>query len=57
MLAKLASRNQLTLPKALLAEVGSTDYFDVTAENGKIVLAPVRVNRFNEVRAQHARTA
>ncbi len=28
MLAKLTSKNQLALPKALLAEVGSADYFD-----------------------------
>ena len=45
MLAKLTSKNQLTLPKAVTASVEPTEYFDVTTENGRIVLTPVRVNR------------
>ena len=52
MLAKLTSKNQLTLPKAVLAEVGSMDYFDATAENRKNVLTPVRINGIDEVRAK-----
>jgi len=50
MLAKLTSKNQLTLPKAVLASCPDTEYFDVTEENGRIVLVPVRVNRANAVR-------
>ena len=45
MLAKLTSKNQLTLPKAVVADVQGCEYFDVTAENGRIVLTPVRLNR------------
>ena len=45
MLAKLTSENQLTLPKALLGEFPACDYFDVTKENGRIVLTPVRLTR------------
>ena len=45
MLAKPISKNQLTLPKSATAAVGATDYFDVTTENGRIALTPVRVNR------------
>ena len=45
MFAKLTSKNQLTLPKTVTAEVETTDYFDVVAENGRIVLTPVRINR------------
>ena len=52
MLAKLTSKNQLTLPKAVLAEFQACEYFDVTAENGRIVLTPVRVTRANEVRVK-----
>ena len=54
MLAKLTSKNQLTLPKAVTATVEATEYFDVTAENGRIVLTPVRLNRADGVRAKLA---
>lgn len=49
MLAKLTSRNRLTLPKAVIATVENTEYFDVTTEDGRIVLTPVRVNRADGV--------
>jgi|GEM_PF-129072 len=52
MLAKLTSKNQLTLPKALVAVVQGTEYFDVVEENGRIVLTPVRINRADAVRAK-----
>ena len=54
MLAKLTSKNQLTLPKAVTAAVEATEYFDVTTDNGRIVLTPVRVNRADGVRAKLA---
>ena len=54
MLAKLTSKNQLTLPKSVIATVEATEYFHVTAENGRIVLTPVRVNRAGAVRAKLA---
>lgn len=54
MLAKLTSKNQLTLPKAVTTKVEPTDYFDVTTENGRIVLTPVRLNRADGVRAKLA---
>lgn len=54
MLAKLTAKNQLTLPKAVLAAFPEAEYFDVTEENGRIVLAPVRVTRANAVRAKLA---
>ncbi len=54
MLAKLTSENQLTLPKAVTAAVEAAEYFDVVAENGRIVLTPVRVNRADAVRAKLA---
>ena len=54
MLAKLTSKNQLTLPKAVTAAVDAAEYFDVVAENGRIVLTPVRVNRADAVRSKLA---
>jgi hypothetical protein len=54
MLAKMTAKNQLTLPKAVTDLVGATDYFEVEARNGQIVLTPVRIQRANAVRAKLA---
>ena len=54
MLAKLTAKNQLTLPKAIVSAVQDTEYFDVTEENGRIMLTPVRINRAGVVRAKLA---
>lgn len=43
MLAKLTSKNQLTLPKAVVKAMPASDYFDVVVENGRIVLTPVQI--------------
>ena len=50
MLAKKSSKNQITLPKAIVASIGDVDYFDVTIRNDRIILEPVRTNRGSEVR-------
>jgi UDP-N-acetylglucosamine enolpyruvyl transferase len=50
MLAKLTAKNQVTLPKAVVSRVESTEYFDVTVASGSIVLTPVRVQKANAVR-------
>ena len=52
MLAKMTSKNQLTLPKSVTAAVGPADYFDVEARNCQIVLTPVRIQRGDAVRAK-----
>ena len=54
MLAKLTSKNQLTLPKAATAAIGPVEYFEVEARNGVIVLTPVRLQRGDSVRAKLA---
>lgn len=54
MLAKITSKNQLTLPKAVVAAVGATEYFDVEVHQGQIVLTPVRIQRGDAVRAKLA---
>ena len=54
MLAKLTSKNQLTLPKSVTQAVGTTEYFDVEARAGQIILTPVRIQRGDAVRAKLA---
>jgi hypothetical protein len=54
MLAKLTSKNQLTLPKAVISACQGAEYFEVTEDNGRIVLTPVRLNRADAVRAKLA---
>jgi hypothetical protein len=51
-LAKLTSKNQLTLPKAVTNAVGPAEYFEVVAQNGQIILTPVRIQRADAVRAK-----
>ncbi|MDR2216275.1 MAG: AbrB/MazE/SpoVT family DNA-binding domain-containing protein [Nevskiaceae bacterium] len=50
MLAKLTSKNQITLPKAIVSSVDVAEYFEVAVENGRIVLTPVRVQQAQAVR-------
>jgi len=50
MLAKRTAKNQITLPQALVEAAGTSDYYDVTVEDGRIVLTPVRVQRADAVR-------
>jgi hypothetical protein len=54
MLAKMTSKNQLTLPKSVVQSVGATEYFDVEVRSGQIVLTPVRIQRGDAVRAKLA---
>ena len=54
MLAKITSKNQLTLPKAAVQAVGAAEYFDVAVREGQIVLTPVRIQRGDAVRAKLA---
>ena len=54
MLAKMTTKNQLTLPKSVTSAVGPTEYFDVQAKDGQIILTPVRIQRADAVRAKLA---
>ncbi len=54
MLAKITAKNQLTLPKSLTQAVGATEYFDVEARGGQLILTPVRIQRSDAVRAKLA---
>ncbi|MBG7602207.1 MAG: AbrB/MazE/SpoVT family DNA-binding domain-containing protein [Gammaproteobacteria bacterium] len=50
MLAKMTSKNQVTLPKAVVSKVAVSDYFDIEVEGGRIVLTPVRLQKADAVR-------
>lgn len=49
MLAKLTSKNQLTLPKAIVQQVNA-EYFEVSTENGRVILTPVKIQQADSVR-------
>jgi len=53
-LAKKTIKNQITLPKAVVARFSGVDYFDVTTDEECIVLRPLRESRADEVRARLA---
>jgi bifunctional DNA-binding transcriptional regulator/antitoxin component of YhaV-PrlF toxin-antitoxin module len=50
MLAKMTSKNQITLPKAVITGIEATDYFDVSVEDGRIILTPVKIQQAQAVR-------
>ncbi len=50
MLAKVTSKNQLTLPKQMLDAVGRPTYFQVDVEEGRLVLTPARIGSADAVR-------
>ncbi|MDF1554058.1 MAG: AbrB/MazE/SpoVT family DNA-binding domain-containing protein [Deferrisomatales bacterium] len=54
MLAKITSKNQLTLPKKITAAIGPAEYFDIEVVDGQIVLTPVRIQRADALRAKLA---
>ena len=52
MLAKLTSKNQLTLPKAVVQQVGTPEYFEIATLDGRIVLTPVKIQKSDAVRCK-----
>jgi bifunctional DNA-binding transcriptional regulator/antitoxin component of YhaV-PrlF toxin-antitoxin module len=54
MLAKLTSKNQLTLPKSITKAIGASEYFDVKVEDGQIILTPIKIQRADAVRSKLA---
>ena len=43
MLSKLTAKNQITIPKKILAQLPEARYFEVELSEGQIVLRPVKV--------------
>jgi len=54
MLAKLSSKNQVTLPKRLTESFGPFEYLEVEVADGRIVLTPVRLQKADAVRKKLA---
>ena len=54
MLAKKTTKNQITLPKTVIARFTGVDHFDVTTDGESIILRPLRQSRAGEVRARLA---
>jgi len=48
MLAKKTSKNQVTLPKAIVQQIPDTEYFDVSVQKGAVLLKPVVVSVLGE---------
>jgi hypothetical protein len=44
MLAKLTTKNQITLPREVIKEFKGIEYFDAMVKDGRIVLEPVRIH-------------
>ena len=42
MLAKITSKNQITIPKKIIDQIPETNYFDVELKDGLIVLRPLK---------------
>ena len=49
MRAKLTSKNQLTIPKAVAKEFAGVEYFEVSTDGSSITLKPFRRSRIEEV--------
>lgn len=54
MLAKITSKNQLTLPKSITQGLGPVEYFDVVTRDGQIILTPVTIQKTDALRARLA---
>jgi hypothetical protein len=50
MLAKRTSKNQITLPKAIVAGFEDIEYFEISRQDGRIILEPVQINQADKVR-------
>ncbi|MGA7110445.1 MAG: hypothetical protein WBV28_13580 [Terracidiphilus sp.] len=50
MLAKKTSKNQITLPKAVVAHFSAVEYFEVSTDGRSIVLRPLETSRSAQVR-------
>ena len=44
MITKKMTKNQVTLPKAIVERVPKTDFFDIHVRNGEIVLKPAQAD-------------
>ncbi len=57
MLARMTSKNQITLPKTVITRFIGVDQFDVSTDGECITLRPQRQSGVEEVRARRAALA
>ena len=50
MLAKITTKNQLTLPKVVMQQMGKLEYVNVSLDDGRIILTPVQLQPADTVR-------
>jgi len=50
MLAKLTSKNQLTLPKKALTALGPVSHFEIAVDGDRLILTPARLGGLEAVR-------
>jgi hypothetical protein len=43
MLAKITSKNQITIPKAIMEKLPPTEYFDLELKEGVVTMQPAQV--------------
>ena len=43
MLAKMTSKNQITIPKKIVDQLPETDYFEVELKEGLVLLKPLQI--------------
>jgi len=44
MLAKITSKNQITIPKAIMEQLPPTEYFDLELKGGIVTMQPAQVS-------------
>jgi hypothetical protein len=54
LIAKKTVKNQITLPKRIIERFPGAEYFEVTAEKGKIVLRPLELDPLGSVQRKLA---
>jgi hypothetical protein len=54
MLTKKTTKNQITLPKAVITRFKGVEYFDVSTDGSSIILHPLQISRADEVRVKLA---
>ena len=43
MLAKITSKNQITIPKKIIEKMPGVEHFDVEYKNGAVILKPIKL--------------
>ena len=43
MLAKMTSKNQITIPKKIIEQLPDVDYFEVKLKDGVVMLKPLKI--------------